>query len=60
VFNDINNANVSVQLPLGSLIGNEKLRNFMVELERKNDAVDVGDNRRTSVTGARIYYRIIF
>ena len=60
IFNDFSNANVSLQLPLGSLVGNEKLRNFMVELERKNDALDVADTRRTSVTGARVYYRIVF
>jgi len=60
IFNDINNANMSLQLPLGSLVGNEKLRNFMVELERKNDVLDVADTRRTSITGARVYYRIIF
>ncbi|MCX6138156.1 MAG: hypothetical protein NTV54_11750 [Ignavibacteriales bacterium] len=60
IFNDINNANVSLQLPLGSLIGNEKMRNFMVELERKNDALDAADTRRSSVTGARVYYRIAF
>jgi hypothetical protein len=60
VFNDINNANISLQMPLGAIVGNEELKNFMVELERRTEPVETVDTRRASVTGARIYYRIIF
>jgi hypothetical protein len=59
VFNDINNANVSVQWSLGSLIQNESLRNFMFEVDRKVDPLETYDIRRPT-SGARIYYRFAF
>ncbi len=59
VFNDINNANVSVQWSLGSLIQKESLRNFMFEVDRKVDPLETYDIRRPT-SGARIYYRFAF
>jgi TamB, inner membrane protein subunit of TAM complex len=59
VFNDINNANFSLQFPLGPLVKDEKLRNFVVEVDRKTDVVETTDPRRAT-TGARLYYKIAF
>ena len=59
VFNDINNTNVSLQWSLGSIIQDEKLRNFMFEVERKTDPLETSDLRRPT-SGARIYYRFAF
>jgi hypothetical protein len=59
VFSDINNANISLQWSLGSIIQSERLRNFMFEVERKADALETSDVRRPT-SGARIYYRFAF
>jgi hypothetical protein len=59
VFNDINNANVSVQLPLSSVTGDQNLRNLMLEVNRKVESVEPSDPRRPT-SGIRLYYRIIF
>ncbi|MDE3056611.1 MAG: hypothetical protein KGJ59_01455, partial [Bacteroidota bacterium] len=59
VFNDINNANISVQLPLSSVTGDQKLRNLMLEVNRKVESVEPSDPRRPT-SGIRLYYRIIF
>jgi len=59
VFNDINNANVSVQWSLGSIIQNDRLRNFMFEVDRKSDPMETIDLRRPT-NGARVYYKFAF
>ncbi len=59
VFNDINNANVSVQLPLSSVVGDQKLRNLMLEVDRKVESIETSDPRRPT-SGIRLYYRIVF
>jgi len=59
VFNDINNANVSVQWSLGSIIQNDNLRNFMFEVDRKTDPLETVDLRRPT-NGARVYYKFAF
>jgi hypothetical protein len=59
VFSDINNANVSLQWSLGSLIKDDRLRNFMFEVDRKADPLETNDFRRPT-SGARIYYRFAF
>ncbi|HTR82792.1 MAG TPA: AsmA family protein [Bacteroidota bacterium] len=59
VFNDINNANVSLQWSLGSIVQNESLRNFMFEVDRKADPLETSDLRRPT-SGARIYYKFAF
>ena len=59
VFSDINNANISLQWSLGSIIQSQRLRNFMFELNRKTDPLETSDVRRPT-SGARFYYRIAF
>ncbi|MBI3788932.1 MAG: hypothetical protein HY276_11850, partial [Ignavibacteriales bacterium] len=59
VFNDINNANISVQLPMSGLLGSEKWRNLVLELERRVEGVETLEQRRES-KGLRLLYRIIF
>ena len=59
VFSDINNANVSVQWSLGSIIRNDNLRNFMFEVNRKSDPLETIDLRRPT-DGARVYYKFAF
>ncbi len=59
VFNDINNANVSVQWSLGSIVQNDNLRNVMFEVDRKSDPLETVDFRRPT-DGARVYYKFAF
>ncbi len=59
VFSDINNANISLQWSLGSIVQSERLRNFMFEVNRKTDAFETSDFRRPT-NGARIYYKFVF
>ena len=59
VFNDINNANISLQWSLGSIVQSDRLRNFMFEVNRKTDAFETSDFRRPT-NGARIYYKFVF
>ncbi len=55
VFSDVNNANISVQIPLGD----RQKRNFMLEVEKKTENFDYTIQART-ILGARIYYRFTF
>lgn len=59
VFNDINNANVSIQLPMSSILGSEGWRNLVLEAERRVEGLESVDQRRES-KGIRLLYRIIF
>ncbi|MDA0986556.1 MAG: hypothetical protein O3A55_03025 [Bacteroidetes bacterium] len=59
VFSDINNANLSLQMPLSSITGNRKYKNFVFEVERKIYPIEYNIDRQ-SIFGARIYYKIIF
>jgi hypothetical protein len=59
VLNDINNANVSIQLPMSSILGSEKWRNLVLEAERRVEGLESVDQRRES-KGIRLLYRIIF
>jgi hypothetical protein len=59
VFSDINNANISLQWSLGSIIQSQKMRNFMFELNRKADPLEPSDVRRPT-SGARFYYKFAF
>ncbi|MDP1678280.1 MAG: hypothetical protein Q8L88_15590 [Bacteroidota bacterium] len=54
VFTDLNNTNVSVQWPI---LGRQN-RNFMFELERKTESLDVVQARTTNT--ARLFYRFTF
>jgi len=59
VFSDINNANVSVQLPMSALLGSERWRNLILEAERRVEGVEGIDQRRES-RALRLLYRITF
>ncbi len=59
VFSDINNANVSVQLPMSALLGSERWRNLILEAERRVEGVESIDQRRES-RALRLFYRITF
>jgi hypothetical protein len=59
VLSDLNNTNVSIQLPMSAIIGSEKLRNLVLQAERTVQGVETVDQRRES-KGVRLLYRIIF
>ena len=59
VFSDLNNANLSLQMPLSSITGSRKYKNFIFEIERKIDPFEYNVDKQ-SVVGARVYYKIIF
>jgi hypothetical protein len=59
VLNDINNTNVSIQVPMSALLGSEKWRNLILEAERRVEGVETVDQRRES-KGVRLLYRIVF
>ncbi len=55
VFTDINNTNLSVQIPV---LGKQN-RNFMFEVERKTENYDYSVQAR-AIIGARLFYRFTF
>jgi hypothetical protein len=55
VFTNVNNANISVEIPLGD----KQRRNFMLEVEKKTENFDYTIQART-ILGARIFYRFTF
>lgn len=59
IFNDINNTNASIQLPMSALLGSERWRNLILEAERRVEGVEGIDQRRES-KGIRLLYRITF
>ncbi len=59
VLSDLNNTNISIQLPMSSLLGSEKWRNLLLEAARTVQGVETVDQRRES-RGVRLLYRIIF
>jgi hypothetical protein len=59
VLSDINNTNVSIQLPMSALVGSESWRNLVLQAERTVQGVETIDQRRES-KGVRLLYRIIF
>jgi autotransporter translocation and assembly factor TamB len=60
VFNDIGNANVNIQMPVGRIIGSPALEDLIIELERKVEGSNYATDERKLTNGARIYYRITF
>jgi hypothetical protein len=60
VFNDIGNANVSVQMPVGKIVGAPALEDLIIELERKVEGSNYATDEKKLTNGARIYYRIAF
>jgi hypothetical protein len=59
VLSDLNNTNVSIQLPMSAIVGSDKWRNLVLEAERTVQGVETIDQRRES-KGVRLLYRIIF
>jgi hypothetical protein len=60
VFNDIGNANVNIQMPVGRIIGSPALEDLIIELERKVEGSNYATDQKNLTNGARIYYRISF
>jgi hypothetical protein len=59
VIEGINNTNVSVEIPVGSVFGSDRWRNLLFKYERKVDAVESVD-QRTQSNSLSLFYRIIF
>jgi len=59
VLSDLNNTNISIQVPMSAIVGSEKWRNLLLEAERTVQGVETLDQRRES-RGVRLLYRIIF
>jgi hypothetical protein len=60
VFNDIGNANVNIQMPVGRIIGSPALEDLIIELERKVEGSNYATDEKKLTNGARVYYRITF
>jgi autotransporter translocation and assembly factor TamB len=59
VFSGLDNANVNIQFPLSSMLGSDRWRNLVLELERRDEFVETVAERRKS-NSARLVYRISF
>jgi hypothetical protein len=59
VLSDLNNTNVSIQVPMSAIVGSGKWHNLVLEAERRVEGVETIDQRRES-RGLRLLYRIIF
>jgi hypothetical protein len=59
VIEGINNTNVSVEVPVGSMFGSDRWRNLLFKYERKVDAVESFDQRAQS-NSLSLFYRIVF
>ena len=57
VLTDLTNANVSVELPMSSIVNAERYRNLILTLER---LVENAEEQRRASNGIRLFYRIIF
>lgn len=60
VLNDISNANVSVEVPVSSVVGSERYRNLILTLERRVEGIQTAEEQRRASNGARLFYRITF
>lgn len=56
VFTDVNNTNVSVQVPV---LGRQN-RNFIFEVEKKTENADYTSVQAKTILGARLFYRFTF
>jgi hypothetical protein len=59
VLSDLNNTNVSIQVPMSAIVGSPKWHHLVLEAERRVEGVETIDQRRES-RGLRLLYRIIF
>jgi hypothetical protein len=57
---DIGNTNVSVELPMSSVLGVDGLRNLILTLERRVEGIQNAEEQRRASNGARLFYRITF
>jgi hypothetical protein len=60
VLNDLSNTNVSVELPVSSIVNSERYRNLILTLERRVEGIQNVEEQRRASNGARLFYRIIF
>ena len=60
ILNDLANTNVSVELPMSSILNSERFRNLIITLERRVEGIDNIEEQRRASNGARLFYRITF
>ena len=60
VLSDLTNANVSVELPMSSIVNSERYRNLILTLERRVEGIQNAEEQRRASNGVRLFYRIIF
>jgi hypothetical protein len=60
VLSDLTNANVSVELPMSSVVNSERYRNLILTLERRVEGIQNAVEQRRASNGIRLFYRIIF
>jgi hypothetical protein len=60
VLSDLSNSNVSVEVPVSSIVNSEKYRNLILTLERRVEGIQNAEEQRRASNGARLFYRFIF
>jgi hypothetical protein len=60
ILNDLANTNVSVELPMSSILNSERFRNLIITLERRVEGINNVEEQRRASNGARLFYRITF
>jgi hypothetical protein len=60
VLSDLTNTNVSVELPMSSIVNSERYRNLILTLERRIEGIQNTVEERRASNGVRLFYRIIF
>jgi hypothetical protein len=60
VLNDIANTNVSVELPVSTVVNSERYRNLILTLERRVEGIQNAEEQRRASNGVRLFYRITF
>jgi hypothetical protein len=60
VLSDLTNANVSVELPMSSIVNAERYRNLILTLERRVEGIQNAEEQRRASNGVRLFYRIVF
>jgi len=60
VLSDLTNANLSVELPMSSIVNSERYRNLILTLERRVEGLQNAEEQRRASNGVRLFYRITF
>jgi hypothetical protein len=60
VLSDLTNTNVSVELPMSSIVNSERYRNLILTLERRIEGIQNTEEQRRASNGVRLFYRIVF